>query len=71
MLTFRQRQLLRYITKYLDGHDGVSPSFDEMARELKLKSKSGVFRLVDGLEERGFIRRLPHKARAIEVVKQP
>src|SRR5207237_3785908 len=50
---------------------GVSPSFDEMKDALNLKSKSGIHRLVSGLEERGFIRRLPHRARALEVVKLP
>src|ERR1700749_2406087 len=51
--------------------DGVSPSFDEMKEALRLKSKSGIHRLISGLEERGFLRRLPHRARALEVIKLP
>ena len=64
MLTRKQYELLQYI----DGHvkkRGVSPSFDEMKDALGLKSKSGIHRLITGLEERGFIRRLPHRARAV------
>ena len=70
MLTRKQYELLRYI----DGHVkklGVSPSFDEMKDALGLKSKSGIHRLITGLEERGFIRRLAHRARALEVVRLP
>jgi len=70
MLTRKQYELLVYIKKHLDTH-GVSPSFDEMKEALALKSKSGIHRLITGLEERGFIRRLPHRARALEVVKLP
>jgi repressor LexA len=70
MLTRKQYELLLYIKKHLDSH-GVSPSFDEMKEALALKSKSGIHRLVTGLEERGFIRRLAHRARALEVVKLP
>jgi repressor LexA len=70
MLTAKQRELLLYIQKRL-GDTGVSPSFDEMRQALELKSKSGVHRLISALEERGFIRRLPNRARALEVVKLP
>src|SRR5271167_3446189 len=70
MLTRKQRELLLYINQRLTA-TGVSPSFDEMKDALNLKSKSGIHRLVSGLEERGFIRRLPHRARALEVVKLP
>jgi repressor LexA len=70
MLTKKQRELLLYINQRLTA-TGVSPSFDEMKDALSLKSKSGIHRLVSGLEERGFIRRLPHRARALEVVKLP
>ena len=70
MLTKKQRELLLFINQRLIA-TGISPSFDEMKDALKLKSKSGIHRLVSGLEERGFIRRLPHRARALEVVKLP
>src|SRR5438477_13037207 len=70
MLTRKQRELLLFINQRLTA-TGVSPSFDEMKDALCLKSKSGIHRLVSGLEERGFIRRLPHRARALEVVKLP
>src|SRR5260370_6890051 len=70
MLTRKQRELLLFINQGLIA-TGVSPSFDEMKDALSLKSKSGIHRLVGGLEERGFIRRLPHRARALEVVKLP
>ena len=70
MLTRKQYELLDFINKRLDD-TGVSPSFDEMKDALNLKSKSGIHRLITGLEERGFIRRLPHRARALEVVKLP
>jgi repressor LexA len=70
MLTKKQRELLLYINQRLTV-TGVSPSFDEMKDALNLKSKSGIHRLVSGLEERGFLRRLPHRARALEVVKLP
>jgi repressor LexA len=70
MLTVKQRELLLFINQRLVA-TGVSPSFDEMKDALRLKSKSGIHRLVSGLEERGFIRRLPHRARALEVVKLP
>src|SRR6516164_4072425 len=70
MLTVKQRELLLFINQRLMA-TGVSPSFDEMKDALNLKSKSGIHRLVGGLEERGFIRRLPHRARALEVTKLP
>lgn len=70
MLTRKQNELLNYINKYLT-EKGLSPSFDEMKDALGLKSKSGIHRLITGLEERGFIRRLPHKARALEVIRLP
>lgn len=70
MLTRKQQELLLFINNRLkDG--GVSPSFDEMKDALGLKSKSGIHRLITGLEERGFIRRLAHRARALEVVRLP
>lgn len=70
MLTRKQHELLTFIDTHLNAN-GVSPSYDEMKDALNLKSKSGIHRLITGLEERGFIRRLPHKARALEVVKKP
>lgn len=70
MLTRKQHELLLYINRRLSD-SGVSPSFEEMKEALGLKSKSGIHRLISGLEERGFIRRLPHRARALEVVKLP
>jgi len=70
MLTRKQHELVLYLHRYL-GENGVSPSFDEMKEALGLKSKSGIHRLITGLEERGFIRRLQHRARAIEVVRLP
>ena len=70
MLTKKQKNLLLYINKKLRS-SGVSPSYEEMKQSLNLKSKSGIHRLISALEERGFIRRLPHKARALEVIKLP
>jgi len=70
MLTAKQRELLQFITVRLED-SGVSPSFEEMKEALDLKSKSGVHRLISALEERGFIRRLPNRARALEVIRQP
>ncbi len=70
MLTRKQNELLMFINKRLND-DGVSPSFDEMKEALRLKSKSGIHRLITGLEERGFLRRLPHRARALQVLKLP
>ena len=70
MLTKKQLQLLEFIHKRLQK-DGVPPSFDEMKTALDLRSKSGIHRLITALEERGFIRRLAHRARAIEVIRLP
>ena len=70
MLTKKQKNLLMFINKKLRS-SGVSPSYEEMKHSLNLKSKSGIHRLISALEERGFIRRLAHKARALEVVKLP
>jgi repressor LexA len=70
MLTRKQHELLMFINQRL-GATGVAPSFDEMKDALQLRSKSGIHRLISGLEERGFIRRLAHRARALEVVKLP
>lgn len=70
MLTKKQYELLVFIDRRLKA-SGVSPSFDEMKDALGLKSKSGIHRLITGLEERGFIRRLPHRARALEVLRLP
>lgn len=70
MLTPKQYELLVYIDRCLKDR-GVSPSFDEMKDALGLRSKSGIHRLMTGLEERGFIRRLPHRARALEVIRLP
>jgi len=70
MLTRKQLELLDFINKRLQA-DGVPPSFDEMKEALDLRSKSGIHRLITALEERGFIRRLAHRARAIEIVKLP
>ena len=70
MLTKKQKNLLLFINKKLRS-SGISPSYEEMKESLNLKSKSGIHRLISALEERGFIRRLPHKARALEVVKLP
>ena len=70
MLTKKQIQLLEFIQARM-ARDGVPPSFDEMKLALDLRSKSGIHRLVTALEERGFIRRLPHRARALEIVRLP
>lgn len=70
MLTKKQYDLLLFLEKRLKD-TGVSPSYDEMKEALDLKSKSGIHRLITGLEERGFIRRLPHRARAVEVLRVP
>ncbi|KQM13015.1 transcriptional repressor LexA [Novosphingobium sp. Leaf2] len=70
MLTRKQHELLRFIQARLED-SGISPSFEEMKDALDLKSKSGVHRLISALEERGFIRRLPNRARALEVLRQP
>ena len=70
MLTKKQKNLLLFINKKLRS-SGVSPSYEEMKETLNLKSKSGIHRLISALEERGFIKRLAHKARALEVIKLP
>lgn len=70
MLTRKQQELLIFIDERLKS-DGVSPSFEEMKEALSLKSKSGVHRLINALEERAFIRRLPNRARALEVLRLP
>ncbi|MEM8725619.1 MAG: transcriptional repressor LexA [Pseudomonadota bacterium] len=70
MLTAKQHELIRFIQQRLE-ETGISPSFEEMKDALDLKSKSGVHRLISALEERGFIRRLPNRARALEVIKMP
>src|SRR3954447_13011607 len=70
MLTRKQHELLMFINQRLAA-TGVAPSFDEMEDALNLRSKSGIHRLISGLEERGFIRRLPHRARALEVTRLP
>ena len=70
MLTKKQKNLLVFINKKLRS-TGISPSYEEMKQSLNLKSKSGIHRLITALEERGFIKRLAHKARALEVLKLP
>jgi repressor LexA len=70
MLTAKQHELLLFIQRKLE-ETGISPSFEEMKEALDLKSKSGVHRLISALEERGFLRRLPNRARALEVLRQP
>lgn len=70
MLTAKQHELLRFIQRKLE-ETGISPSFEEMKDALDLKSKSGVHRLISALEERGFLRRLPNRARALEVLREP
>src|SRR6185503_10084144 len=70
MLTAKQHELLRFIQRKLE-ETGISPSFEEMKEALDLKSKSGIHRLISALEERGFLRRLPNRARALEVLKLP
>jgi repressor LexA len=70
MLTKKQRELLLFINDRIK-ETGVSPSFDEMKEALDLASKSGIHRLITALEERGFLRRLAHRARALEVLKLP
>src|SRR6195952_4519633 len=70
MLTRKQLDLLQFIQQRM-RESGVPPSFDEMKDALDLKSKSGIHRLITALEERGFLRRLPNRARAIEVIRMP
>jgi repressor LexA len=71
MLTPRQQDLLKFIATYTRQRKGISPTYDEMRAGHHLESKSGIQRLLLGLEERGFIKRLPNRARAIEIVRQP
>lgn len=69
-LTFRQQRLLTFIADYQSQHGGVSPSHEEMQSALNLRSKSGVNRMLSRLQERGAIRRLPYRSRAIEIIEQ-
>ena len=68
MLTKKQKELFEYLNRYIDLN-GIAPSFEEMKKALNLKSKSGIHRLILSLEQRGFIKRLKHKARAMEIIK--
>ena len=68
MLTKKQKELLNYIQSF-QNKNGVTPSYEEMKAALNLKSKSGIHRLIIALEERGFVKRLAHKARALEIIK--
>ena len=68
MLTKKQKELFEYLEKYIEGN-GIAPSFEEMKNAVKLKSKSGIHRLIMSLEQRGFIKRLKHRARAMEIIK--
>ena len=69
MLTKKQKELLDYLKDYI-SHNQISPSFEEMKKAINLKSKSGIHRLISSLEERGFIKRLKHKARAMEIINK-
>lgn len=71
MLTAKQHQLLEFINSYMEQNNGISPSFEDMKIGVGLRSKSGVARLVTSLNERGYIRRLYHRARSIEVIRMP
>ena len=68
MLTKKQKELFEFLSKYISKND-ISPSFEEMKIAVNLKSKSGIHRLITSLEQRGFIKRLKHKARAMEIIK--
>ena len=68
MLTKKQKELFEYLNNFI-SRNGISPSFEEMKNALNLKSKSGIHRLITSLEQRGFIKRLPHRARAMEIIK--
>ena len=68
MLTIKQRELLDYLSEYKDKHNH-SPSYDEIRIAMRLKSKSGIHRIVSALEERGFIKKLANRARAIEIIR--
>lgn len=70
-LTAKQKELLTFIDEYIKKHGGVAPTYDEMAEACGLASKSGVLRMIRALEERGYIRRIEHRARAIEVLRLP
>ena len=70
MLTKKQSELLIFIDRQINA-TGVSPSYEEMKEALGLRSKSGIYRLIGSLEERGFLRRMPHKARALEILRRP
>jgi len=70
MLTYRMRDLLKFIGEYQTEHGGVSPNYTEMAAALHLKSRSGAYVLVRELSERGFVRKLPNRHRAIEIIKR-
>jgi SOS-response transcriptional repressor LexA len=70
-LTRKQLELFRFIEDYIATHNGIAPSFQEMVEAVGIKSKSGVFRLVNALEDRGFIRRIPNRARAMAVIESP
>lgn len=69
--TRKARDLLEFIREYAERNGGIAPSFDEMVAALDLRSKSGIARLLDQLEERGHLRRLPHRSRAIELAARP
>ena len=71
MLTKLQRDLLAFIIRYADENSGMGPSYDEMARGIGVSSKGNVHRQIVGLENRGFIRRIPNRSRAIEVLRRP
>lgn len=71
MLTLKQARTLRFIDRYTRENDGVSPTYREISAHLGLRSASGIFRIMAGLEERGFIRRLAKRSRAIEVIRKP
>lgn len=68
-LTAKQRELLNFLKGYVAQHDGLAPSFEEMAQAVGLVSKSNIHRLIEALECRGLIRRIPHRARTIEIVE--
>ena len=70
MLTKKQKELYDFLDHYIKSNQ-ISPSFEEMKRAVNLKSKSGIHRLINALEERGYIRRLPNRARALEIIKYP
>ncbi|MCL7465565.1 MULTISPECIES: LexA family protein [Paracoccaceae] len=70
MLTQRQSEALSFLTEHLDGR-GFAPSYEEIARALNMSSKSGVHHILRQLDERGYIRRLPGRARAIEIIRRP